>query len=142
MDAEIENRVKRCHACQENLNSPAKAPVHPWEWPEHAWSRVHIDYAGPFEGSMFWIVTDAYSNWMEVISVRHATSQTTIDKLRILFATHGLPEMLVSETACHSPVLSFRNLSAGMLSVTFSLLRIIVLPTDSLKDLFKFSSQP
>ena len=29
MDAEIENRVKSSHACQENLNSPAKAPVHP-----------------------------------------------------------------------------------------------------------------
>ena len=29
VDAEIENRVKSCHVCQENLNSPAKAPVHP-----------------------------------------------------------------------------------------------------------------
>ena len=50
IDTEIENRVKVCHACQENVSSPAKAPVHPWEWPEHAWSHVHIDYAGPFEG--------------------------------------------------------------------------------------------
>ena len=72
MDAEIENRVKSCHACQENLNSPAKAPVHSWVWPERAWSRVHIDYAGPFEGSMFLIVIDAYSKWMEVIPVCHA----------------------------------------------------------------------
>ena len=42
MDTQIENRVKACHACQENVNSPAKAPVHPWEWPERAWSRVHM----------------------------------------------------------------------------------------------------
>ena len=72
MDAEIKNRVKSCHACQENLNSPTKDPVHPWEWPERAWSRVHIDYAGPFEGSMFLIVIDGYS-------------------------TYGLPAMLVSD---------------------------------------------
>ena len=97
MDAEIGNCEKSCHACQESLNSPAKAPVHPWEWPECAWSHVHIDYAGPFEGSMFLVVIDAYSKRMKVIPVCHATSQTTIDKLRILFATHGLPEMLASD---------------------------------------------
>ena len=80
-----------------NLNSLAKAPVHPWEWPERVWSRVHVDYAGPFEGSMSLIVVDAYSKWMGVVPVRHATSQTTIYKLRVIFAMHGLPEMLVSD---------------------------------------------
>ena len=69
--------------------------MHPWEWPECVWSRVHVNYAGPLEGSMFLIV--AYSKWMEVVLVRHATSQTTIYKLRVIFATHGLPEMLVSD---------------------------------------------
>ena len=97
MDAEIENRVKGCGSCQEHLNAPAKAPLHPWEWPECAWSRVHVDFAGPFEGSMFLLVVDAYSKWIEVVPVRHATSQTTIEKLRVIFATHGIPEMLVSD---------------------------------------------
>ena len=97
MDAEIENHEKNCHACQEILNPPAKAPLHPWEWAERAWSRVHVDYAGPFEGSMFLIVVDAYSKWMKVVPVRHATSQTTIDKLRVIFGMHGLPEILVSD---------------------------------------------
>ena len=72
LDTEIENRVKSSHACQENLNSPAKDPFHPWEWPERAWSRVHVDHAGPFERSMFLIVVDAYSKRMEVVPVRHA----------------------------------------------------------------------
>ena len=83
--------------CQENLNPPARAPVHPWEWPECVWSCVHVDSAGPFEGSMFLLVVDTYSKWMEVVPIRHATSQTTIDKLRVIFAIHGLPEMLVSD---------------------------------------------
>ena len=56
MDVEIKNWVKGCHACQDNLNSPAKASLHPWKWPESAWSCVHVDYAGPFEGSMSWIL--------------------------------------------------------------------------------------
>ena len=84
MDAEVKNRMKTSHACQENLNSPAKAPMHPWKWPECAWSRVHDDYASPFEGSMFLIVIDCCSKWMEVVPVCRATSQTTIAKLRVI----------------------------------------------------------
>ena len=95
MDTEIENHVKSCHPCQENFNSLAKALLHPR--PERAWSRVHVDYASPFEGSMFLIVVDAYSKWMEVVRVWHATPQTTIEKLRVIFATHDLLEMLVSD---------------------------------------------
>ena len=46
---------------------------------------------------MFLFVVDAYSKWMEVVPVRHATTQSTVEKLRLIFATHGLPEMLVSD---------------------------------------------
>ena len=80
-DSDIEKRVKNCHLCQQHLNAPTKAPLHPWEWPERAWSRVHVDYAGPMDGLMFLIVVDAYSKWMEVVPVKSATSQVTIEKL-------------------------------------------------------------
>ena len=51
MDSDIESRVKNCEVCQQILNSPAKAPFHPWEWPDRAWSRVHVDYARPLKWS-------------------------------------------------------------------------------------------
>ena len=79
------------------LERPAKALLHPWEWPERAWSRAHVDYAGPLDGLRFLILVDAYSKWMAVVPVRNATSQTTIEKLRTIFSTHSLPEMLVSD---------------------------------------------
>ena len=41
---------------------------------------------------MFLIIVDAYLKWMEVLPVRNATSQMTIEKLSIIFATHGLSE--------------------------------------------------
>ena len=40
---------------------------------------------------------DALSKWMEVKSVSAATSTQTVEHLRNIFATHGLPEMLVTE---------------------------------------------
>ena len=97
LDADLEAKVKSCISCQENQKSPPQAPLHPWEWPEHPWSRVHVDYAGPFMGKMFLILVDAHSKWMEVCPVSAATSQVTIEKLRMIFATHGLPQILVSD---------------------------------------------
>ena len=46
---------------------------------------------------MFLIVVDAHSKWPEVISMTTATASRTIEELRKLFATHGLPEQLVSD---------------------------------------------
>ena len=41
------------------------APLHPWEWPGKPWSRIHIDYAGPFQGRMFLVIVDSHSKWLE-----------------------------------------------------------------------------
>ena len=31
---------------------PTRAPILTWEDPTDPWKRLHIDFAGPFEGSM------------------------------------------------------------------------------------------
>ena len=97
MDKDIESMVRQCGNCQQNQALPAKEPLHPWSWPNRPWSRLHIDYAGPFMGKMFLIVVDAYSKWLEVIPVSSATSTATIEKLRHVFATHGLPDKVISD---------------------------------------------
>lgn len=42
-------------------------------------------------------MVDAHSKWLEVVPVLNLTSQTTIGTLRSILATHGLPELLVSD---------------------------------------------
>ena len=97
MDNDLEEKVKECFNCQSTRHRPPPAPLHPWEWPERPWSRLHADYAGPFLGKMFLIVVDAYSKWLEVIPVSSATSLSTIEQFRSLFSVHGLPEVLVTD---------------------------------------------
>ena len=46
---------------------------------------------------MILVVVDAYSKWIEAKVVHSATTQVTIEQLRGLFATHGLPETIVSD---------------------------------------------
>jgi len=97
IDSDIGNTVRTCTDCQESQKSPAVASLHPWEWPAHPWERLHIDYAGPVLGKMFLVVVDAHSKWLEVEIVPSATSANTIAKLRAMFDTHGLPQLIVSD---------------------------------------------
>ncbi len=97
MDKDVEREAQLCEVCQQYGKAPAMAPLHPWEWPTTPWSRIHVDYAGPFQGKMFLIVVDSHSKWMDVYPTTTATSQTTIEKLRQSFSVFGLPRMLVSD---------------------------------------------
>ena len=105
MDAEIENLVRKCGHCQMHSESPPSAASHPWEFPSQPWSRLHLDYAGPFQGHMFLVVVDSFSKWLEVAVVSAATSRNTIDKLREMFARHGIPETMVTDNG--TPFTSF-----------------------------------
>lgn len=99
LDDAIENKVKLCNECLEHQRAPAKAPVHPWEIPSKPWSRVHVDYAGPIEGKMIFVMIDAYSKWIEAEVVSGSTSQITIERLRHIIAAQGIPEIIVSDNA-------------------------------------------
>ena len=97
MDGELEQAVKQCTQCQENQNLPPNAPIHPWEWSERPWTHIHIDYVAPIRGKMVLIIVETHSKWLEALTVSATTSQLTIEKLRSIFATHGLREVLVSD---------------------------------------------
>ena len=99
IDNDIDKTVKNCPQCQQNQKAPSRAPLHQWEWPNRPWTRLHIDHAGPFLGKYFLVVADAHSKWIEIMVVPSTSSQSTIRSLRSIFATHGLPEILVSDNA-------------------------------------------
>ena len=62
LDSDIETIVKDCSQCQSNRSMPTAIPIKPWKWPSTPWSRIHLDFAGPFLGHMFLIIIDAYSS--------------------------------------------------------------------------------
>ena len=112
LDDDIEAKVKSCEVCQLHSAAPAAAPLHPWEWPEKPWSRIHIDHTGPFMGQLFLIVIDAYSKWMEVYPTSSISATATIELLRRAFATHGLPDMLVPDNGTGFASKEFGNFMA------------------------------
>ena len=97
LDSDIEQKAKQCDQCQINQKKSPIAPMHPWEWPGKPWSRIHLDYAGPFQGRMFLVMVDSHSKWLEVHVTHSASSAVTIEKIQTTFAALGLPETVVTD---------------------------------------------
>ncbi|XP_031330866.1 uncharacterized protein K02A2.6-like [Photinus pyralis] len=97
VDSDIEDFVAKCEICQQHRHMPPKAPIHPWEFAREPWQRIHVDHAGPVNGNYFLLVVDSYSKWLEMRRVPSLSSTTTIQVLREIFATHGLPDVIVSD---------------------------------------------
>ena len=97
IDRDLEHAVQTCSGCASTQRAPPAAPVHPWDWPNQPWYRLHIDFAGPFKNSMFLIVVDSHSKWPEVFQMNSTTASATISILRMLFARFGIPREIVSD---------------------------------------------
>ena len=97
IDADIDKSVRLCQACQAVQSLPPHVPLTPWQWPSRPWTRLHLDFAGPFENHMFLVLIDAYSKWIETFVTSSSTSSTVIHHLRATFARFGLPETIVTD---------------------------------------------
>ncbi|CAF1238950.1 unnamed protein product [Rotaria sordida] len=96
IDKEIEDLVRKCSNCTENSKQPTKAPLSPWPIPDQPWKSIHIDFVGKFMGLYFLIIVDAFSKWIEVITMHNPSTKATIDALSSLFARYGLCGTIVS----------------------------------------------
>ncbi|XP_013913085.1 PREDICTED: LOW QUALITY PROTEIN: uncharacterized protein LOC106542012 [Thamnophis sirtalis] len=112
LDAEIAAYVGRCTTCQLSRPNPPAGPAREWEAPRGPWSRLHVDFAGPFHGQNFLIVVDAYSRWVELVLMASTTAESTVRALRRLFATHGLPDILVSDNGLQFTATAFQEFLA------------------------------
>ena len=109
LNADIEKKVQNCTACQQQRKLPPSIPIQPWEWPQKPWTRVHIDYAGPFMGKMLLVAVDSYSKWIDVFVVSSTSTEATLDSLRKLFANNGLPEVIVSDNGTSFTSVQFKE---------------------------------
>ncbi|CAB0007785.1 unnamed protein product, partial [Nesidiocoris tenuis] len=49
IDREIEHHVSSCTSCQESHPKEQEVPLFSWSVPSERWSRLHLDFCGPFE---------------------------------------------------------------------------------------------
>ena len=108
IDTDIENVCRNCMECSATAKAPPVSPAHSWLIPQRPWQRIHVDHT-QFGKHLVFIAIDAYSKWPEVFVVSSTLAQQTLDKLRIMFATHGLPNTLVSDNGPPFTSTEFNN---------------------------------
>ncbi|KAL0161253.1 hypothetical protein M9458_044978, partial [Cirrhinus mrigala] len=96
LDHEIQAFVSQCLSCETTLNRPPTAPLHPWSWATAPWKRKHVNYA-EVNKQHFLVVINVHSKWTEVLPTKLMTAEKTANLLRNLFASYGLPKVLVSD---------------------------------------------
>lgn len=98
LDSDIEEIAKKCTACLKSKTNPPKV-TYTWKWPAAPGHRVHIDNLGPILGKMYLLITDAFSNWIDVVEAPSLKSDSTIQLLRVYCANWGIPLVLVTDNA-------------------------------------------
>jgi len=82
VDKDIEELARKCQSCQAVKHATPVAPLHPWPWPSKPWKRIHVDFAGPFQGHMFLVIVDAHAKWPEVFIMTSTTVAKTVEAFR------------------------------------------------------------
>ena len=109
LDKDINAIISKCLPCQSIKHTPPVSPLYPWSWPSRPWQRIHLDFAGPFQKNMFLVAVDAFSKWPEVRIMSSTSAEKTIDVLRDIFSTHGLPEQVVTDNGPQFTSQEFAN---------------------------------
>ena len=98
IDKSAEEYVRQCHACQSLSHGDPPPPLQQTKMPDKAWSRLHVDFNGPYPtGESLMVLIDAYSKFPIVEILKSTTAKTVISRLERIFAMHGIPEEIISD---------------------------------------------
>lgn len=108
IDIDIENWSKCCKACQSMQNRKSEKELSSWPATTKPFERVHIDFY-EIEKHKFLILVDNYSKWLECIPMHSTIASVTIEKLKFVFSTFGLPTEIVSDNGPPFNSVEFRD---------------------------------
>ncbi|GFO20837.1 Pol polyprotein [Plakobranchus ocellatus] len=99
--------VRQCNVCAK-LRPNMKEPLLPSSFPEHPWSRVAMDLFD-LHGKTYLLLVDYHSRWPEIRLLDRLSSAAVIARLKSIFATHGIPDVLVSDNGPQFASAEFRK---------------------------------
>ena len=95
LSTQISELITRCHTCAKEQPTP-REPLLPSSFPGRPWERVATELYD-FQGRKYIIVVDYYSRWFDIKELSDETSHSVIKALWEVFATHGIPDVIMSD---------------------------------------------
>ena len=111
MSAEIRDFVSRCTICQTYRPEQVREELQPHELPSCPYQKIAADLFHVGQQT-FLIMVDYWSNFIEVVEIRKKTAQAVITQLKVQFAHHGIPEVLITDNGPEFDNQQFKNFSS------------------------------
>ena len=96
MNSELADYISKCDVCTSSSNNQGKEPLISHEIPSRPWKKLATDIF-TLDGKDYLCTVDYYSGYFEVDSLSSKTGKVIISKLIKQFATHGIPNEVVSD---------------------------------------------
>ena len=91
MNNRIETVVSTCFDCQIATNTQHTEPATMTKLPERPWETIEIDFCGPLPSKEYaLVISDQYSRYPKVEFVYSTTIKPVRQKMKKIFATHGV----------------------------------------------------
>ena len=98
MSLQLENVVQSCFSCQIATNTFHTEPAKMTTMPQQPWEVVELDFCGPFPNGEYAIVlTDQFLRYPEVEFTRLIAIAPVKERLKKIFATHGVPKVVQTD---------------------------------------------
>ncbi|RXN21320.1 retrotransposon-like family member retr-1 [Labeo rohita] len=96
MSKQIASMVEQCSVCLERRMSNAKEPLISHPIPNRPWQTVGTDLF-IWNNEDYIVVVDYYSRYLDLEKLKSTTATAVILKLKKIFASHGIPEKVISD---------------------------------------------
>ena len=107
---ELKVYVSKCDVCLTHRISPQKETLISHEFVPRPWAKVGADLC-ELQGRTLLVVTDYFSNYIEVESEQTTTTKAIIKVLMTLFARYGVPSTLVTDNGPQFPATEMKAFS-------------------------------
>ena len=106
MSTELKEYIAKCDVCMAHHSAQSKEPIQQHEFVARPWSKVAADLCD-HDGRTLLVVSNYFSNFIEVARLTSLTSRAAIKELKGIFARHGIPDVLVTDNGPQFPSAEF-----------------------------------
>ncbi|XP_026290645.2 uncharacterized protein K02A2.6-like [Frankliniella occidentalis] len=96
MSNDIATMTKECRACERHSARNYHEPLIPHEIPSLRFQKIGLDIL-ELNSKCYLVVEDYLSKWLEIKPLTSKNSKAVIDQLRLIFCTHGIPEIIFGD---------------------------------------------
>lgn len=96
MVTELREYISKCDVCLAHRTGQAKEPLLQHEVVARPWSKVAADIC-ELDNCTLLVISDYYSNYIEVSRLNTATSRNVINEMEALFARYGILDVPVTD---------------------------------------------